>query len=231
MFVHWLCSCLRPCVRSLTLFVRTSVLRSLTLFVRASVRSFVRSSVRALLRWCARSCICLFIHSSVRAFVPFVVYFHQFWRPFVCCVLVDFFVHCSFLRSVLHCVFLSSFSVRLSVCASIRLFVLRPCVRSFFCAFTRPSTRPSARPLARSSARPSNCPSARPSAHLSARLSARPFARRSAPPSARPIVCARSSVRSIRYLWNWPSWISLIPPKVKDVKMKHNDTLASNVIL
>lgn len=157
-------SFIRPYVRSLTLFVLTSVCSfidfvrayvcaAFTNFVRASVRSFVRSSVRALLRLCARSCICLFIHSSVRAFVPFDVYFHKFWRPFVCCVLVEFFVHCSFLRPVLHCVFVSSFSVHLSACASVRLFVFRPCVRSFFCAFTRPSTRPSARPSARSSAR------------------------------------------------------------------------------
>lgn len=82
-------SFIRPYVRSLTLFVLTSVCSfidfvrayvcaAFTNFVRASVRSFVRSSVRALLRLCARSCICLFIHSSVRAFVPFVVYFHQF---------------------------------------------------------------------------------------------------------------------------------------------------------
>lgn len=67
----------------------------------------------------------------------------------MCCVLVEFFVHCSFLRPVLHCVFVSSFSVHFSACASVRSFVFRPCVRSFFCAFTRPSARPSARSSAR----------------------------------------------------------------------------------
>ena len=144
-----------------------------------------------------RAFVCLFIRPFVHSFRPLFIFISSDVRLCVVFWLIFSFIVRSF---VLFCVFLSSFSVRLSVCASIRLFVLRPCVRSFFCAFTRPSTRPSARPLARSSARPSNCPSARPSAHLSARLSARPFARRSAPPSARPIVCARSSVRSIRYL-------------------------------
>ena len=149
MFVHWLCSCLRPCVRSLTLFVRTSVLRSLTLcehpFVHLSGRAFVRFFVGVLVR----AFVCLFIRPFVHSFRSMFIFISSDVRLCVVFWLSFSFIVRSF---VLFCIVFSlvrSPSICPPVRPSVCLFFVRACVRSFVPSLVHPLVRPPVRQLVR----------------------------------------------------------------------------------
>ena len=149
MFVHWLCSCLRPCVRSLTLFVRTSVLRSLTLcehpFVHLSGRAFVRFFVCVLVR----VFVCLFIRPFVHSFRSMFIFISSDVRLCVVFWLSFSFIVRSF---VLFCIVFSlvrSPSICPPVRPSVCLFFVRACVRSFVPSLVHPLVHPLVRPPVR----------------------------------------------------------------------------------